>query len=75
MEHGDNGLSSFAVDRKRAATEGIGEHSIEILRNVRKRHGEFFLAEEPRQQFNRRFAGLDGSRFEFRSASSTPAGI
>jgi hypothetical protein len=53
IEHGrdgDNGLSSFAVNRKRAPTEGVGEHSIEILRNVRKRHGEFFLAEQPRQQ-------------------------
>jgi len=54
IEHGrngDNGLRCLAVNRKRAPTEGVGEHSIEILRDARKRRGEFFLAEEPRQQF------------------------
>jgi len=52
IEHGrngDNGLRGLAVNRKRAPTEGIDEHSIEILRDARKRRSEFFLAEEPLQ--------------------------
>ena len=42
-------LRGLAVNRKRAPTEGIDEHSIEILRDARKRRSEFFLAEEPLQ--------------------------
>jgi hypothetical protein len=39
VEHGgdgDNGLHSLAVNRKRAPTEAVGEHSIEIFRDARR---------------------------------------
>src|SRR5262245_15876227 len=63
IEHGrdsDNGLSSFAVKRKRAPTEGVGEHSIEILRDARLRRRKPFLPKEPHQKFNRSIASFDG---------------
>src|SRR5882757_5646151 len=67
---GDNGLRRLSVNSKRAPTEGIGEHSIEILRDARQRRRELFLAEEPRQQFNRRIAGFDGHDLDFARQSS-----
>ena len=68
IEHagdGDNGLHSLAVNRKRAPTEGVGEHSIEILRDARPRRREPFLAEKSYQQFNRSIAGFDGYDLDF----------
>jgi hypothetical protein len=61
----DNGLRSLAVNRKRAPTEGVGEHSIEILRDARPRCREPFLAEKSYQQFNRSIAGFDGYDLDF----------
>jgi hypothetical protein len=68
VEHGgdgDNGLHNLAVNRKRAPTEGVDVHSIEILRDARPRRREPFLAEKSYQQFNRSIAGFDGYDLDF----------
>ena len=77
IEHGrdgDNGLRGLAVYCKRAPTEGIGEHSIEILRDTRQRRRELFLAEEPRQQFNRCIASFVGHSLDF-AGQALPRGL
>jgi hypothetical protein len=42
----NNGLRYLTVSRNRTPTEGVGEHSIEILRDARPRRREPFLSKE-----------------------------
>ena len=47
---GDNALRCLAVNGKRAPTEGVGEHSIEILHDAKPRRRELFFPKETDQQ-------------------------
>jgi hypothetical protein len=49
VKHGrdsDNGLRRLAIRYKRTPTQGIGEHSVEVLGDPRQRSCELLLAEE-----------------------------
>jgi hypothetical protein len=63
-------LCRLAVRCKRTPTQGIGEHSIEVLGDPRQWSRELFLAEESIQQFNRRIAGFDGHYLDSTRQSS-----
>jgi hypothetical protein len=69
----DNALYRLAVNCERAPTEGIRKPSIEILRDARQGCRKLFLAEEPRQQFNRCVTVFGGHDLDFARQELYPA--